>query len=385
MNRDQLKNLQSALDIDAGRRRLLAGGVALGGTLALPGGLGLAHAQTPVVVGVIYVGPRGDFGYNQAQAAAAAAIKKLPGVKVVEEENVPETAAVQKTMEAMINQDKALLIFPTSFGYFDPHMLKVAEKYPKVRFDHCGGMWTEGKHPKNTGSYFGYIDECQYLAGVVAGMTSKTKKLGFIAAKPIPQVLRNINAFTLGARSVDPSFTTRVIFTGEWSMPVKEAEAANSLIDQGADVLTCHVDSPKVIVETAEKRGIYSSGYHASQAALAPKGYLTGAEWDWVTPYTAQIKALQAGQPMPNFLRGGLKEGYVKMSPYGPAVSDAAKKKADAIKAEMMKGTFVIFKGQIKDNKGAVVIAAGTSLDQFNPELEKMNYLVEGVVGSIPG
>jgi simple sugar transport system substrate-binding protein len=338
-----------------------------------------------VVVGVIYVGPRGDFGYNQAQAAAAAAIKKLPGVKVVEDENVPETAAVQKTMEAMINQDKALLIFPTSFGYFDPHMLKVAEKYPKVRFDHCGGMWTEGKHPKNTGSYFGYIDECQYLAGVVAGMTSKTKKLGFIAAKPIPQVLRNVNAFTLGARSVDPNFTTRVIFTGEWSMPVKEAEATNSLIDQGADVLTCHVDSPKVIVETAEKRGIYSSGYHASQAALAPKGYLTGAEWDWVTPYTAQIKALQAGQPMPNFLRGGLKEGYVKMSPYGPAVSDAAKKKADAIKAEMMKGSFVIFKGQIKDNKGAVVIAAGTSLDQFNPELEKMNYLVEGVVGSIPG
>ena len=367
------------------RRRLLAGGALAGASLALPGALREALAQTPLTIGVIYVGPRGDFGYNQAQAAAAAAVKKLPGVKVVEEENVPETAAVQKTMEAMINQDKAGLIFATSFGYFDPHMLKMAEKYPNVRFAHCGGMWTAGKHPKNAASYFGYIDECQYLAGIIAGYTSKTKKLGFIAAKPIPQVLRNINAFELGAKSVDPSITTRVIFTGEWSMPVKEAEAANSLIDQGVDVLTCHVDSPKVVVETAEKRGIYSSGYHASQAALAPKGYLTGAEWDWSTPYAAFIKAAQTGAPMPNVLRGGLKDGYVKMSPYGPAVSAAAKTKADAVKAEMMKGSFVIFKGPLKDNKGNVVIAAGKSIDQFDPELEKMNYLVEGVIGTIPG
>lgn len=367
-----------------GRREVLKGLAAGGGMFLLPGAVREALAQgTPITVGVIYVGPRDDYGYNQAQAQASAIIKKMPGVTVVEEENVPETIAAQKTMEAMINQDKAVLIFPTSFGYFDPHMLKVAEKNPKVRFAHCGGMWTAGKHPTNTGSFFGYIDECQYLAGVVAAHATKTKKLGFIAAKPIPQVLRNINAFTMGARSIDPTITTRLIFTGEWSLPVKEAEAANSLIDQGVDVLTCHVDSPKVIVETAEKRGIFSSGYHASQAPLAPKGYLTGAEWDWATPYTAQIKAAQSGAPMPNMLRGGLKDGYVKMSPYGPAVSAAAKKKADDTKAAMMKGDYVIFKGPLKDNKGATVIAAGTNLDQFNPELEKMNYLVEGVLGSI--
>jgi simple sugar transport system substrate-binding protein len=372
-------------DVDNLRRQLLAGTALAGASLALPGALRHALAQTPIVVGVIYVGPRGDFGYNQAQAAAAAEMKKLPGVKVIEEENVPETAAVQKTMEAMINQDKATLIFATSFGYFDPHMLKVAAKYPNVRFAHCGGMWTEGKHPKNTSSYFGYIDECQYLAGVVAGYTSKTKKLGFIAAKPIPQVLRNANAFTMGARSVDPSITTRIIFTGEWSMPVKEAEASNSLIDQGVDVLTSHVDSPKVIVETCEKRGIFASGYHASQLALAPKGYLTGAEWNFATPVGIQVKAAQAGTPMPNFLRGGLKDGYVKMSAYGPAVSDAAKKKADEIKAAMIKGGYVIFKGALKDNKGNVVIPAGKSLDQFDPTLEGMNYLVEGVIGTIPG
>jgi simple sugar transport system substrate-binding protein len=365
------------------RRRLLQGAAALGAGTLLPGALREALAQgTPLTVGVIYVGPRTDFGYNQAQAQAAAVIKKLPGVKVVEEENVPETVAVQKTMEAMINQDKATLIFPTSFGYFDPHVIKMAEKYPKVRFAHCGGLWTEGKNPKNAGSYFGYIDECQYLSGVVAAHVSKSKKLGFIAAKPIPQVLRNINAFTLGARSVDPSITTRVIFTGDWSMPVKEAEATTSLIDQGVDVLTCHVDSPKVVVETAEKRGVYSCGYHASQAALAPKGYLTGAEWDWATPYTLHVKAAQSGAPMPNILRGGLKDGYVKTSAYGPAVPAAAKAKADAIKAEMVKGKFVIFKGPLKDNKGGTVVPAGSGFDQFNGELEKMNYLVEGVLGS---
>jgi len=252
-----------------------------------------------------------------------------------------------------------------------------------VRFSHCGGMWTEGKHPKNTGSYFGYIDECQYLNGVIAGHMSKSKKLGFVAAKPIPQVLRNINAFTLGAKSVDPKITTTVIFTGEWSMPVKEAEATNSLADQGIDVFTMHVDSPKVIVETAAKRGKMVCGYHASQAKLAPNAYLTGAEWNWATAYKTVVDAALAGKPHPNFLRGGLKEGYVKMSAYGPMVPDGAKKNADDIKAKMLAGTFDIFQGGLKDNKGAVVIPAGKALKQTDIELEKMNYLVEGVVGSV--
>jgi basic membrane protein A and related proteins len=283
----------------------------------------------------------------------------------------------------MISQDGATLLFPTSFGYFDPHVLAVAAKNPNVRFSHCGGLWTEGKHPKNTGSFFGYIDECQYLNGVVAGHMTKSKKLGFVAAKPIPQVLRNINAFTLGARSVDPTITTTVIFTGDWSMPVKEAEATNSLADQGCDVFTMHVDGPKVIVETAAKRGKMVCGYHASQAALAPNAYLTGAEWNWITPYKTIVDAAQAGKPHPNFLRGGLKEQYVKMSAYGPMVSDAAKKQADDIKAKMIAGNFDIFVGGLKDNKGAVVIPAGPALKQTDLKLEQMNYLVEGVQGSI--
>ncbi|MGH7355684.1 MAG: BMP family ABC transporter substrate-binding protein [Candidatus Rokuibacteriota bacterium] len=367
-----------------GRRAVLKT-LGVAGAVGALAGLGphAARAADKLVVGVIYVGPRDDYGYNQAQAQAAAAIKKMAGVTVVEQEKVPETTDVQKTMGSMIEQDGATLLFPTSFGYFDPHILRMAEKYPKVRFAHCGGLWTEGKHPKNAGSYFGYIDECQYLNGIVAGHTSKTKKLGFIAAKPIPQVLRNINAFTLGARSVDPRITTQLIITGDWSLPVKEAEAANSLIDQGVDVVTCHVDSPKVVVETAERRSIFVCGYHANQATLAPKGYLTGAEWNWLTPYTMHVQNAQAGKPMVNFLRGGLKDGFVKSSAYGKAVSEAARKNADSVKAGMRKGDFVIFKGPIKDNTGRTVVDKGVAQKQTDVVLEQMNYLVEGVIGKV--
>ena len=364
------------------RRDSLKSLAALGAAGTLGAFSPLARAQKPITVGVIYVGPRDDYGYNQAHAQAAAEVKKLPGIKLVEEENVPETASVQKTMTGMIAQDGASLLFPTSFGYFDPHILALAPKNPDVRFSHCGGLWTEGKHPKNAGSFFGYIVECQFLNGVIAGHLSKSGKIAFFAAKPIPQVLRNINAFTLGARSVKPGITCSVIFTGDWSMAVKEAEATNSLADQGCDVFTMHVDGPKVVVETAAKRGKMVCGYHASQARLAPAAYLTGAEWNWLTAYKTVIDAAQTGKPHPNFLRGGLKEGYVKMSPYGSMVSDAAKKNAEDVKAKMVAGGFDIFKGPIKDNKGKEVIGAGKVQKQTDLELEKMNYLVEGVLGS---
>jgi basic membrane protein A len=355
--------------------------------VSVPGAASAADAPAakpsgPLTVGFIYVGPKTDYGYNQAHAQGAASISKLPGVKIREEEMVPETVAVQKTMESMINLDGAKLIFPTSFGYFDPHILKLADKHKDVTFLHCGGLYTEGKHPANVGSYFGYIDEAEYVSGIVAALTSKSGKLGFIAAKAIPQVLRNINSFTLGARSVNPKATTTVIFTGDWAMPVKEAEAANSLIDQGIDVLTAHVDSPKVIVELAERRGAFVTGYHANQSALAPKGYLTGAEWNWGKVYTQYVEQIQAGKPWDHLVRGGLKAGFVQNSPYGAAVTDEAKSAADGVKKQMLDGDYVIFKGELKDNKGHVVIPAGTSLKQTDPTLEGMGYLVEGVIGS---
>ncbi len=364
------------------RRRFLSGAAAVGAASALASTPFRHAAASTLTVGFIYVGPRDDFGYNQAHAEGAAAVKKISGVKVVEEENVPETIAVQKTMESMINLDGSTLLFPTSFGYYNPHILKLAKKYEDVTFLHSGGLWSDD-HPKNAHSYFGYIDEAQYLSGVVAAYATKTKKLGFVAAKPIPQVLRNINAFTLGARSVDPSITTQVIFTGEWSMPIKEAEATNSLADQGADVVTCHVDGPKVVMETGAKRGMYLCGYHASQEPLAPEMYLTGAEWDWPATYTKMISDYMAGKPIANIVRGGLKEAIVKTSAYGPAVSAEARKNADAIKAGFMKGGVVLYKGGLKDNVGNTVIPSGSGLEQTNIELEKMNYLVEGVIGSV--
>src|ERR1700689_1381997 len=233
------------------RRHLLQGSAAL--TLGSALGIRSAYAAD-TTVGFIYVGSRDDYGYNQAHAAGAAALKKIAGGKGGEEEKVPETDAVEKTMESMINLDGATLLFPTSFGYYNPHMIKMAQKFPKLRFEHCGGLWSD-KDPKNAGSYFGYIDEAQHVAGVIAGYSSKSGKPGFSAAKPIPQVLRNINAWTLGAKLANPKITTQVIFTGDWSMPVKEAEATNSLIDQGVDVITCHVDGPKTVVENAARRG----------------------------------------------------------------------------------------------------------------------------------
>ena len=360
------------------RRHLLQGTAAL----TLAGTLPMRTASAKdTTVGFIYVGSRDDYGYNQAHAQGAAALKKMAGVKIVEEEKVPETDAVEKTMESMINLDGATLLFPTSFGYYSPHMLKIASKYPKLRFEHCGGLWTE-KDPKNAGSYFGYIDEAQHVSGIVAGHSTKSGKLGFVAAKPIPQVLRNINAFTLGAKLANPKATLQVIFTGDWSMPVKEAEATNSLIDQGIDVITCHVDGPKTVVENAARRGAMVCGYHVNQATLAPKAYLTGAEWNWEALYPRFVKMFTAGETIPNFYRGGLKEGLVKVSPYGDMVAQAARKHADDVKAKLTAGGYVIFKGPISDNKGKTVIGAGVERGQTDAELEKMDYLVEGVIGA---
>ena len=359
-------------------------------TSAAGAALGLASASFPisrafaaaVTVGFIYVGPKDDYGYNQAHAEGAATLKAIEGISVVEEENVPETVDVQKSMESMINLDGASLIFPTSFGYFDPHMLAMCAKFPDVQFRHCGGMWNKDKHPMNAGSYFGYIGMGQYLNGVAAGHATKTKKIGFVAAKPIPQVLLNINSFLLGARSVVPAITCQVIFTGEWSLAVKEAEATNALVDQGADVITCHVDSPKVVVETAAGRGAFICGYHANQSPLAPEKYLTGAEWNWAKVYKMFVDDLVAGKPLPNFTRGGLADGFVKMSPLGPAVSEAARAQFDGTLAEMMKGGFSVIKGPLKNNKGDVVATEGQTFVEAAIELESMDYLVEGVVGS---
>lgn len=172
---------------------------------------------------------------------------------------------------------------------------------------------------------------------------STSKKIGFVAAKPIPQVLQNINSFLLGARRADPGVTCLVDFTGEWSLAVKEAEATNALCDAGCDVIACHVDGPKVVMETAAGPGAYVCGYHANQSPLTQEKYLTGAEWNWGGVYTRMVQTVLDGGTIPNFDRGGLAEGYIKMSPLGPAVIDAARNQFEATHSEMMKGGFAAY------------------------------------------
>ncbi len=367
-------------------RRQVLKGTAAAGALGMLGNLewiGQAWgASDKIKMGFVFVGPRDDYGYNQAHFEGKAAVAKLDWVKAFDEEKVPETIEVQKTMESMVKLDGAQVLFPTSFGYFDPHILKIAPQYPNIQFLHCGGLYQEGKHPKNVGSYFGYIDESQYVAGIVAGGMSKSGKLGFVAAKPIPQVLRNVNNYTLGARSIKPNTTVHVIFTGDWSLPVREAEATNSLVDQGIDVVTCHVDSPKVVITTCEKRGIFCTGYHCNQSKLAPKGYLTGAEWNWAKVYMDYAEMIRKGQPIPHLVRGGLKEGIVRVSDYNQVVTDAVRQQANAAKEKFMSGGMVVYKGPIKDNTGRIVIAAGKEYVQTDIWLESMDWLAEGVIGS---
>jgi len=339
-----------------------------------------ARAQEPLTIGMIYVGPKDDFGWNQSHAVGAAALRELPGVTVVEEENVPETDAVAKSMESMIQLDGAKLLFPTSFGYFDPFMKDAAKKYPEVEFRHPTSLWNKDTDPANLGGYFCYLDQGHYVNGVAAGLSTTSNKIGFIAAKPIALVLRNVNAFTVGVRKVNPNAEVRLIITGEWSLPVREAEATNALIDAGCDVVACHVDSPKVIVETAEGRGVKTCGHNASQASLAPKGFITGAELKWGTVYTEYAKLITAGEKLPNVNEGGYDKDMVGSTAFGAGATEQAI--AAATKAiEETKGGAPIFVGPLKDNTGKVVIEG--TLGLYDGALWGTDYLLEGVVGSI--
>jgi basic membrane protein A and related proteins len=358
-------------------RRSFLGSVAAA-SLAL--GTGLPAQAANIVIGFIYVGPRDDFGWNQAHAVGAKALKELPGVKVLEEENVPETDAVAKSMESMIQLDGASLIFPTSFGYFDPFMIEAAKKNPKVEFRHPTGLWTKDKHPMNAGGYFCYLDQGHYVNGIAAGLSTKTNKIGFIAAKPIALVLRNVNAFAVGVKKVNPNAEVRLIITGDWALPVREAESCNALIDAGCDIIACHVDSPKVVIQTAEARGIKTCGHNADQSSLAPKGFITGAELKWETVYRSYADLISKGQKLPNVNEGGYDRDMVKSTAFGAGASEAARNAAIAALAELKAGK-PIFLGPIKDNKGKIV--SDKTLDLYDGSLWGTDYLVEGVVGSI--
>ena len=364
-------------------RRSVLKGAAFGAAGLLTGVSNIRSAMAAdLTIGILYVGPRDDYGWNQAHAVAAKALKEVPGVKVVEEENVPETVAVSQSMESMINLDGASLIFATSFGYFKPFMLDEASKFPGVQFRHAAPLWDAKTDPKNAGSYFGFLDQGHYVNGVAAGLSTKSNKIGFVAAKPIAPVLRGINSFTAGVKKTNPNAVVQVIFTGEWSLPVREAEATNALVDAGCDVITCYVDSPKVTIQTAEKRGAKTCGHNASQAPLAPTGFITGAEYKWETIYKDFAAKLGKGEAIPNFMVGGFDKDFVKSTPYGAGASTTAIAAADAARADMVAGK-PMFVGPLKTNDGKVLLPAGKSFDLLEPALNGTDYLIEGVIGKM--
>ena len=363
------------------RRNVLTGSAsALLAGATLVSGRAQAQGAKPTTVGFLYAATRNDYGFNQSFAVAARRIGQLPGMKLIEQERVPETAQAERVMEGMIEIDGAKVIVGTSFGYW-PFILKLAQKYPDVLFIHGGALWKEGD-PKNAIGFRGYMEEPHYLCGIAAGMMTKTGKLGFIGSKPLFFIFNNCNGFVLGARSVKPTATCQVVITGDWDNPVKEAETVNALVDQGVDVIVANVDSPKVAIETAERRGIMSCGYHTDLSALAPNGFLTGSEWNWAKAGDF-IQAWQAGKPYPNLLRGGFKDNMVVLSPFGKSVP---KNVQDAVlkgREGFVNDTFKLYKGPLKDNAGNEILPGGREISNTDNAFKvNVKWLVEGAIGS---
>ena len=339
-----------------------------------------AGAAGGVTIGMIYVGSKDDFGWNQAHAVGAKALTSIPGVTIVEEERVPENGAVMKTMQSMIDIDGAKLLLPTSFGYFNPFMIEAARKYPDIEFRHPTSLWDRSKHPMNLGGYFCYLDQAHYVNGVAAGLSTKANKIGYVAAKPIAIVLRNINAFTLGVKRVNPRATVQLVMTGDWSLPVREAEATNALIDSGCDVIACHVDSPKICIQTAEGRGAKTCGHNADLSSLAPRGFITGAELKWGTVYKQFAALIVRGETLPNVNEGGYDRDMVQSTRFGAGATEEARVAAAKAIADV-RGGAPIFIGPLRDNRGNQVVSG--TLGLYDPALWTMNYLLEGVSGSI--
>jgi len=363
------------------RRKFLQSGAASAAGALTFGTRRIAMADDTITVGFLAVYNWNDYGYTQSHLESAEALAEMSDVQVLKEEGVPEAVEVQKAMKSMIELSGASVIVATAWGYYDPHVLEVAQEYPDVYFLHCGGIWEPGQ-PENVATYFAYTDEAAYVAGHVAGRVEPSGRFGFVGSKPIPEVLRVANAFTLGARSVNPDATTNLVLTGDWTNPVREAEAANNLIDQGMKVISCDVDIPKVLIETCAQRNVYCTGMHVNQRDLAPEWFLTGVEWNWVTPVRQFVEAVRTGGPFEHNMRGGLAADMVKVSPYGESVSDDIRASADEVIEQIRSGSLAIYSGEIRDNEGNVIVAAGEVMPVTEPSLELTDWLVEGISGS---
>lgn len=335
------------------------------------------QAADPLKVAFVYVGPVGDAGWTYAHEQGRQALEKAMAGKVVTTyvENVPEGADAERVIRKLA-ADGNKLIFTTSFGFMNPTE-KVAKAFPNVVFEHATGF----KMAKNLGVYETRQYEGTYLQGVLAAKMSKTGTIGFVGSFPVPEVIRNINAYTLGARSVNPAIKTKVIWVNSWYDPAKERQAAETLIAQGADVLTQNTDSPATL-QAAQEKGKYAFGWDSDMAKFAPKAHLSATTNYWGDFYIRTAQAVAAGTWKTADVRGGLAEGMVRMSPLNPVVPADAAKLFEAKKADIISGKIKVFGGPLKDQSGAVKVAAGSAMSI--DELKGMNWYVEGVEGTIP-
>ena len=333
----------------------------------------------PLKVGFVYVSPIGDGGWTFQHDLGRKAVQEKFGDKIVTSyvESVaegPDSERVMRDMAAQGNQ----LIFATSFGYQE-FVQKLAPELPNVNFQHATGY----KQVANSATYDTKTFEGAYMAGIVAGAMSKTKTVGVVASVPIPEVVRNINSFVLGAQSVDPSIKGKVVWVNEWFSPPKEAEAATSLINGGVDVLYQNTNSPAVM-KTAEERGVYAFGKDGDMSAFGPKAHLGSAVIDW-SPYYAKVvqDALDGKVENGGNHWWGVKEGAIDLVKISDAVPQEAKDKVEAVRQGLKDGTFQIWKGPLKDNTGKEVLAEGQVADL--PFVSSIKFYVDGVEGTVPG
>ena len=339
-----------------------------------------AAKTEPLKIAFAYVGPVGDGGWTYAHDNGRKAVEKEFGDKVVASfvEKVPEAADAERVFRDMVSQGNKL-VFGTTFGYMEP-MLKVAKDNPEVRFEHATGY----KTAPNMNSYDSRTYEGAYMAGVIAGKMTKTNTLGVVGSVPIPEVVRNINSFTLGAQSVNPKIKTKVIWVGDWFNPPKETEAATALINSGADILMQNTDSSAVL-QTAEKLGKRAFGWDSDMSNYGPKAHLGSAVINWGPYYVKTVRDVLENkwQASPDKIWWGVKEGAIDFVSLAADVPPDAKQELDKVKAGLKDGSFVIWKGPIVDNTGKQVLAKDAVAD--DKFLGGISFFVKGVEGKVPG
>ncbi|MBA1335685.1 MAG: Nucleoside ABC transporter, periplasmic nucleoside-binding protein [Firmicutes bacterium] len=330
--------------------------------------------EEKIKVGFIYVGPVGDAGWTYAHDAGRRYLEEHLNVETTYIESVPEGADAERVLTQLAEEGNKI-IFATSFGYMDP-VINVAKKYPDVIFMHCSGY----KTADNVGTYFGRIYQPRYLSGIAAGYKTKSNTIGYVAAFPIPEVIRGINAFTLGVRSVNPDAKVKVVWTNTWYDPAAEKDAAISLLEAGADVIAQHQDTPGP-QQAAQEKGAFSVGYNTDMKQFAPQAYLTAPVWNWGPYYVEVVKSVMEGTWKSEQYWGGMADNIVDLAPLTELVDEEAKKAIEEKKQEIINGTFKVFRGPIKDQKGELKVKEGEEMT--DAEMLQFDWFVEGVEGTI--